>query len=667
VKWWLAVALLLVGALAFALWRSTHAVDAPKEREWSATVATLAGDGSLGVRDGDARQARFADPFGIAVSADGTVYVADAGDAQAIRAISPAGVVTTIASGLNTPSGLAIDATGTLYVADTGSNSIKRLSRDGQLTTLATGFNGPLGVAVDAAGRVFVADTYNDRIRMVAADGTVHTIASDVAWDTPAGITVDDAGNIYVADTGNNAVRVIAPTGVTWTLDAGSEFFVRPTGIAAAATGEIYVSDERGRVFEVAPGGGARIVAGTTSGFADGAGRDARFRRPAAVAVFAAGQLVVADTGNALVRLIDATSQREARLPSSPFLNPQFNVETFALQPLLWPIAPMEGPHEVAGTHGEARGEDGADRFHAGIDVRAEAGTPVRAIRDDVVVTPLAASDFGSLSEWMRIGSVAYVHIRAGRDARGRLIDQERFVPSYDATGRLARVRVKRGARFRAGEVIGNVNRFNHVHLNVGWPGEEINPLRLRLTQFEDTVRPTIPRNGIRLYDDTGQMIARRRDGRHIVSGQVQVVVEAWDQANGNRPERRLGLYELGYQVLDADGSPLPSYERPRITLRFDRLAPNEDAPPLVYAPGSGIPFYGRRVTRFLYVVTNTYRRGIAARGVWDTSALPAGEYTLRVRAADAHGNEALTNRDVRVLVEQATSVDGGAGPSRIR
>jgi hypothetical protein len=151
------------------------------------------------------------------------------------------------------------------------------------------------------------------------------------------------------------------------------------------------------------------------------------------------------------------------------------------------------------------------------------------------------------------------------------------------------------------------------------------------------------------------------------VSGQVQVVVEAWDQANGNRPERRLGLYELGYQVLDADGSPLPSYERPRITLRFDRLAPNEDAPPLVYAPGSGIPFYGRRVTRFLYVVTNTYRRGIAARGVWDTSALPAGEYTLRVRAADAHGNEALTNRDVRVLVEQATSVDGGAGPSRIR
>jgi sugar lactone lactonase YvrE len=667
VKWSIAVALVAFGALAVSLWIWTRPVDVPLEREWTATVSTLAGDGSLGVRDGDARLARFSDPFGIAVSADGTVYVADAGEAQAIRAISPAGVVTTVARGFSSPSGLAIDATGTVYVADTGSNSIKRVAHDGQVTTVAAGFNGPLGVAVDAAGRVFVADTYNDRIRMIADDGTLHTVASDVAFNTPGGIAVDAAGNIYVADTGNNAIHVITPTGVTSTIDAGGQFFVRPTGIAVATTGELFVADERGRIFEVPPGGAARLVAGSASGFADGTGLEARFRRPAAVAVAGFRRLVVADTGNVLVRVVEATAQREAGAPSSPFLNPKFDVDTFALQPLLWPVAPMDGPHEVAGTHGEARGGEGADRFHAGIDVRAEAGTPVRAIRDGVVVTPLAAGDFGSLSEWMRIGPVAYVHIRVGRDARGRLVDLARFVPTYDAAGKLARVRVKRGARFRAGEVIGSVNPFNHVHLNVGWPGEEINPLRLRLTQFDDTIRPTIARNGIRLLDEAGEPLPRRKDGRHIVSGPVQVVVDAWDQADGNRPQRRLGLYELGYQVLHPDGSPLPGYEMPRITMRFDRLAPNEDAARLVYAPGSGIPFYGRRVTRFLYVVTNTYQRGVASRGAWDTTTLADGEYTLRVRAADVRGNEAIANRDVRVVVERSAPVAGGAEPSRIR
>ena len=91
----------------------------------------------------------------------------------------------------DSPSGLAIDAQGVLYVADTGNNAIRRITPDGQVTTLAgdgnpgdqdgvgaaARFNGPIGVAVDASGRVIVADTYNDRIRAIALDGTVTTIA----------------------------------------------------------------------------------------------------------------------------------------------------------------------------------------------------------------------------------------------------------------------------------------------------------------------------------------------------------------------------------------------------------------------------------------------------------------------------------------------------------
>jgi hypothetical protein len=73
-----------------------------------------------------------------------------------------------------------------------------------------------------------------------------------------------------------------------------------------------------------------------------------------------------------------------------------------------------------------------------------------------------------------------------------------------------------------------------------------------------------------------------------------------------------------------------------------------------VYAPGSGIPFYGERRTRFLYIVTNRLRDGIATPGIWDTAPLPPGDYTLRVHAADIHGNVARLRRDLPVTIVTA-------------
>ena len=70
-----------------------------------------------------------------------------------------------------------------------------------------------------------------------------------------------------------------------------------------------------------------------------------------------------------------------------------------------------------------------------------------------------------------------------------------------------------------------------------------------------------------------------------------------------------------------------------------------------MYAPGSGIAFYGERRTRFLYIVTNTLRDGVAKQGFWDTAQLPPGDYTLRVHAADIHGNVARARRDVAVTI----------------
>jgi hypothetical protein len=128
----------------------------------------------------------------------------------------------------------------------------------------------------------------------------------------------------------------------------------------------------------------------------------------------------------------------------------------------------------------------------------------------------------------------------------------------------------------------------------------------------------------------------------------VSIVVNAYDRVDGNRPSRRLGVYALGYQVLHDDGTPLAGFEQPKTTIRFDRLPGGPQAPPTIYAEGSGITVYGNKTTTFRYIVTNTLQDGVATPGAWDTSALPPGRYRVRVFAADLAGNRAT--RDVRVV-----------------
>jgi len=585
------------------------------------------------------------------------------------------------AARFDAPSALTIDRAGTLFLADTGNNAIRRITPDGTVTTVAGGggagyrdgsgrdaqFNGPIGIAVDGTGRLLVADTYNDRIRSITPDGVVTTVAgggvpgfvdgqgATAYFDSPSGIAVDAAGTIFVADTGNDAVRRIDPSGSVTTVPfSSSDGLSRPVAVAAGPGRDIYVTEGRGRIIAMAPDGMTRTLAGASSGFGDGPGAEARFRAPSAVAVAAPGRLIVADTGNALVRAVAAPARLPLLPPASARVHPRFDVEAFREHSLLWPVAPMDVPHEIAGTLGEARGTEGAERFHAGIDVREDEGTPVLAVRAGWVSSPLAAHDFGTLNESLRVGALAYVHIRAGRDRHNVLIDPARFVATYDADGTMTRVRIKRGATFDVGEAIGTVNAFNHVHLNVGWSGEEHNPLLFDLIGFADTIPPSIAKGGIRLLDELGQPLKRRVRGRVVVSGRVQVVVDAWDQTDGNRPNRRLGLYDLGYQILKRDGTPLPGFESVRHTLRFDRLASDPLAATLAYAPGSGIPFYRGRRTRFLYMVTNRLNGGIAAPDVWDTTVLPAGDYIVRAWAADVRGNVALANRDLPVTIVAA-------------
>ncbi len=272
----------------------------------SEQVSLIAGSaGTAGSADGSGSAARFNQPGGLAVLASGTVVVADTANAT-IRSIGATGAVTTL----------------------TGAPG-NRGSTDG--TGTAATFSSPTGVTTDSAGNLFVADAMNDTIRKIAGGGAVSTLAgsagitggtdatgSAARFNFPTGVTVDGSGNVYVADTTNNLVRKITPTGVVSTLAgligvAGSSdgtgnqaLFNHPGGLTIDASGNLYLADTgNSTIRRIAPAGLVTTIAGLpgVAGLEDGAG-NALFNQPRDLAVDSAGNLFVADTGNAAIRKI---------------------------------------------------------------------------------------------------------------------------------------------------------------------------------------------------------------------------------------------------------------------------------------------------------------------------------------------------------------------------
>jgi sugar lactone lactonase YvrE len=669
--------LILGSAAAYILLRFTRK-PSPTPRGWRANVITVAGDGS---------PATLADPFGVAVAEDGTVYVSDAGESNRIRKIASDGSFTTLAGGsegfadgagaqasFNTPSGLAIDADGNLYVADTGNNRIRRVTPEGVVSTIAgdgtagyvdglaaqARFNGPIGVAVDQQGNVYVADTYNDRVRKISTDGQVTTLAGGATpgyadgpsnaalFDTPCGIVATLDGSVVVADTGNRQLRRVSPEGNVSTITISDADLSRPAGLAVTHDNFLYVTElDRSRVIQVTPDNTSYTIA-------------AEFNQPGGVAVNPrTTELYVTDSANYRVRkLVPETNSAQtqdvvnAHPASQDEAVPKLTNSTLGLQSLPWPLAPQQTPHEVVATMGEVRGSfdstDSRHHLHSGLDVFGPYGETVVAVREEKVASPLPNWGFDSLNEGMRVGVVSYIHMHVGRDKDGKMFDDPRFIQMKDGETPSG-VRVKRGTRFRVGEALGTVNRMYHVHMNIGPPGGEINPLSLSPIGFADEKAPTI--ESVQLLDGAGSELKQQSD-RYLVSGDVRIVVDAYDRTNMNPDRRRLGLYKLGYQVLNLDGSPAQGFNEPRITILFNRLPPDDDATRIAYAAESGITVYGSAKTRFLYEVTNTIKDGRASTGVWDTSQLPKGDYILRIIAADYSGNEARNGRDVKITVK---------------
>ncbi|WP_152564863.1 NHL repeat-containing protein [Cupriavidus metallidurans] len=318
----------------------------------TASVLCLEGWTFAGSTAGGAAAAFF-HPIDVAVDGTGNVYVADYGNHR-IRKISPYGAVTTLAgsgvagstdgtgtaASFNLPSGVAVDGAGNVYVADTYNHLIRKITSAGVVSTLAgSGSSGsadgtgsaasfyyPSDIVVDLAGNVFVADTYNHLIRMVTPTGVVTTLAGTgtagfadgpaqaAAFNRPAGIAVDAAGNIYVSDLGNARIRKISPANVVTTL-AGSTTrgSADGTGAAASFTSLLRIAtDAAGNVYAVDAGSNAvRKVtpAGVVTTLVQPSFYDWAYKVPAllaqpfGVAVDVRGNIFVADTNNALIRM----------------------------------------------------------------------------------------------------------------------------------------------------------------------------------------------------------------------------------------------------------------------------------------------------------------------------------------------------------------------------
>ncbi|MHB0912390.1 MAG: NHL repeat-containing protein [Armatimonadota bacterium] len=165
---------------------------------------------------------RFNSPAGLAVDAQGNLYVADSYNHR-VQKITPVGDVTAFGgkgsgSGkfLN-PQDVAVDRELSVYVLEQGNCRIQKFTRDGYLERTIGGrgsrpgkLSSPMGIAVDRYGCIYVADTGNGRLQKLSAVGNPLWIAPSRG---PQGVDVDNACNCWVADTFSDCVVKFDPAG----------------------------------------------------------------------------------------------------------------------------------------------------------------------------------------------------------------------------------------------------------------------------------------------------------------------------------------------------------------------------------------------------------------------------------------------------------------------
>jgi sugar lactone lactonase YvrE len=307
-----AMALILVGGLGATL--------APMAARQAGSVEITGGTNPLN------------GPTGIALDADGTLYVVEGGKDQ-IRLLdadgNEAGAWGASGDGpgefrFGGPENdfsygdVAVAPDGDVFVTDPGNNRVQKLGPDGAFL-LAWGepgdgegqFTDPTGIAVDAQGHVYVADYGNARIEVFDGEGKFLD-----SWDGngegqgefggplygPNDVAIDPDGYAWVTDDQNNRIYRFSPDGALVggygvRGEAADHFWV-PWGIAIDASGNVYVAEEHNnRVHMLGPDGATRGVLGARGT------EPGQFSRPLYVAVEGEGALYVSDYENNRVQV----------------------------------------------------------------------------------------------------------------------------------------------------------------------------------------------------------------------------------------------------------------------------------------------------------------------------------------------------------------------------
>ena len=303
-------------------------------------IQTVAGTGSSGsLGEGvAATSAQLSYPAGLTVDFTGTLYIADSGN-QRIRKVF-GGLMTTVAlPTLSIPTGVTGDGSGGIYIADSGNLRILRRTAGAVVLTVVGAQPGPAAlssardVAVAPLGNLFIADGH--RVRLVSPLGLFTTFAGDGTFgyggdggaavtavlNGPSGLAVGPDGNLYIADQRNHRVRMVSSGGVISTvagtgipalsvegLPGAGASLDAPAGLLFDSTGALWIGEYFGnRVSRLPPGGIMQPTAGNgTAGF-NGDSRPAttaQLQAPDQIALDAAGNVYIADSGNNRIRKV---------------------------------------------------------------------------------------------------------------------------------------------------------------------------------------------------------------------------------------------------------------------------------------------------------------------------------------------------------------------------
>jgi sugar lactone lactonase YvrE len=331
----------------------------------SGVIATVAGTGNFGYSGdgGPSASANLSAPSSVAVDSSGNIYIDDAGNG-AIRKVS-AGTIATVAGNgllgysgdggsatnatLGLSVGVAVDQSGNLYIADAENVRVRKISSGGVITTIAGdglfsygGDSGqavsaqlgtPHGTAVDSSGNLYLADTANNRVRKVSPSGIITTVAgtgalghsgdggaaTSATLSGPQGVAIDNAGNLYIADTGNDAIRKVSASGVISTIagangnsntgDGGpatSAALSGPTAVLPDGLGNLYIADSGSAKIRVISSSGviSTFAGSVLRGYAGDGGpaTSAFLNNPTGMALDSVGNLYIADSGNSAIR-----------------------------------------------------------------------------------------------------------------------------------------------------------------------------------------------------------------------------------------------------------------------------------------------------------------------------------------------------------------------------